>query len=202
MKKQILLVGISTLSFLLSPFYTFAYTQEEFDWAVFMSWKGYIVDYSQTPEKYRLDDSITRREMMKVIANMGGATLQNTCEGKFSDVKSNDWGCKYIEWALSQSYIANNSTFRPDDRISKIEALKMIFKVQAIEKTVNTWNWQQDYVETAYGKSWYEDKWTDYGSAATRGWIFMSANRVINDIKVGPIDDTDKILNELIDLLQ
>jgi hypothetical protein len=60
----------------------------------------------------------------------------------------------------------------------------MIFRVKSIEKTINTGVWQKDYVETAYTNSWYEEKWTDYTTSATRGWIFMSANRIINNIKV------------------
>lgn len=202
MKNQTILASILSVSVLFAPFSSFAYLQDDLDWANFMAKSKYIVDYSQTPEKYRLDDSITRREMMKVVATIANAKTLDTCSGKFKDLKSNDWGCRYIERALSVWIIANNATFRPDAEISKAEALKMILKVKWIEKTINSWNWQRDYVETAYGKSWYEDKWTDYGNAATRGWMFMSTNRIINDIKVGAIDDIDSVLNELIDLFQ
>ena len=180
-----LFLQIST-SFALSP--ALEYNDDELQWANFMAQSSYIVDYSNSPEKYRLNDSITRREVMKVIANIAGAEFWDTCEWKFSDVKSSDWGCKYIERALSIGIVANNTNFRPNDSISKAEALKMLLKGRGVEKTSDTGNWQ-----------------ADYNTAASRGWIFMSGNRIINNIQVEQIweiDDTQAILDELFDFLK
>lgn len=128
MKKYTAIVALSFSFLAISS--TFAYTAEQLDGANFMASSKYIVDYSTTPEKFRLDDSITRKEMMKIIANIAGADLTKaTCNGTFSDVKTDDWGCKYIEWGIG-NVIAKNATFRPNDNISKAEALKMIFKVK------------------------------------------------------------------------
>ena len=187
--------------FLLFPLLWFAYTQEELDGANFMGWNGYIVDYSSTPEKYRLSDSITRREMMKIIANMWSPALAS-CKWIFWDVKEWDWGCKYIEWARNFWIVAWNTNFRPNDNISKAEALKMLLNIKWIKKTSDTGNWQADYVQTAYDNKWYDSLWSDYTSAATRGWIFMSANRVINNIQVTwEVDDTQAVIDELFDFL-
>ena len=197
-----LFLQIST-SFALSP--ALEYNDDELQWANFMAQSSYIVDYSNSPEKYRLNDSITRREVMKVIANIAGAEFWDTCEWKFSDVKSSDWGCKYIERALSIGIVANNTNFRPNDSISKAEALKMLLKVRGVEKTSDTGNWQADYVKTAFSNKWYETEWSDYNTAASRGWIFMSGNRIINNIQVEQIweiDDTQAILDELFDFLK
>jgi S-layer homology domain len=181
------------------------YSSDELQWANFMAQSKYIIDASSNPEKYRLSDSITRREMMKVIANITGDQTGKICNGTFSDVKTGDWGCKYIELALSKGIIAKNTNFRPDDSISNAEALKMILKVRGIEKTSNTGNWQTDYVKTAFDKKWYETEWTNYETTATRGWIFMSSHRIINNIQVtqiGAVDDTQTVIDELFDLLQ
>lgn len=62
---------------------------------------GVIVDNFSNPAKYNLDGSITRREMLKVMMNLSSVEVGTTCEGKFADLKSSDWGCKYAEAALS-----------------------------------------------------------------------------------------------------
>jgi S-layer homology domain len=110
---------------------TFAYTFTDLQSANSLAQKGYIVDNSQTPDNYRLGDTITRKEIMKVIAKIGSASLSDVCEWKFNDVE-NDWGCKYIEWALGKWIIAANRNFRPNDNITQAEAMKMILKVKGI----------------------------------------------------------------------
>jgi len=65
-----------------------------------------------------------------------------------SDLKTGDWGCKYAEAALTNSYIAANTSFRPADNISKIESLKMIMQARAIQRYEND-DWRAGYVEKA-----------------------------------------------------
>ena len=96
-----------------------------------------------------MQESISRKEFMKIILQLSNATLSTRCEGLFSDVK-NDWSCKYIETALQQKYISANDTFRPEEDVSISEALKLIFQVRNIEKRYNTGFWQQDLLSTAY----------------------------------------------------
>jgi hypothetical protein len=50
---------------------------------------------------YRLDETITRKEIAKIIAKLSGKTIADKCDGVFPDV-INDWGCKYIEFALRE----------------------------------------------------------------------------------------------------
>ena len=91
---------------------------------------GVIVDNSSNPSDYRLGDTITRREMLKIMMKLSTVTVDDSCEGKFADLPASDWGCKYAEAALANGMIAANANFRPDDNVSKIEALKMIFKAR------------------------------------------------------------------------
>jgi S-layer homology domain len=67
----------------------------------------------------------------------------------FRDVKKGDWGCTYIEAALALGIISKNTDFRPDDTVSKIEALKMILRVREIKQYYNTGDWRKDYLELA-----------------------------------------------------
>ena len=123
---------------------------------------------------YRLDDTITRKEVMKIVMNLSGKNVPDTCNGTFSDV-SNDWGCKYIETALSHGYIATNASFRPNDSITKAESMKLVLKARGIEKVQNTQAWQEDYMLTAYQNAIVATKYSDHNSRATRWWIFEIA---------------------------
>lgn len=109
--------------------------------------------------------------MMKIVMNLSGKNVPDTCNGEFSDV-TNDWGCKYIETALSHGYIAANSDFRPDDSISKAEAMKLILKARGIDKAYNTDAWQDDYMKTALDHGLIQSAYSDHNTAALRGWIF------------------------------
>lgn len=130
---------------------------------------------------YRVEGTITRKEVSKIVAKLAWVTPEEKCEKKFSDVPA-DWGCKYIEWMLSAWYIVPNKTFRPDDNITKSEAVKLIFKARNIEKKYSTQNWQEDYAKTASELGLVE-LYTDYDTNATRGWIFRVAARGFEEYK-------------------
>ena len=108
---------------------------------------------------------------MKVTLNLSGKSVPDTCNGSFSDVES-DWGCKYIEAGLANGLIAANSTFRPNDTISKAEAMKLMLGARGIEKAYNTSNWQADWMNTALDNGIIASAYSDHNSAALRGWIF------------------------------
>jgi len=129
-------------------------------------------------EAYRLWSTITRKEVLKVVMKLSEKDVPDTCNGSFSDVV-NDWGCKYIEAALREWYIAANNEFRPDDNITKTEAMKLVLKAKWVEKIHETDNWQKDYADTAFEYGIVESEYTDYNVDATRGWIFSIATSTI-----------------------
>lgn len=144
-----------------------------------------IVDKSSVPAEYRLGDTITRREMLKVMMNLSSVTVTNTCEGKYADLSALDWGCKYAEAALWAWFIAPNANFRPDDNVSKIEALKMIMQARGIEKDASQADWRVGYVvaavdATVLDASGTYGSFTDYDTYALRGWIFVVAAQAID----------------------
>ena len=158
----------------------FASSTKEYEAAKYLSDK-WIIASVKLESEYRLESTITRKEVSKIVAKLAWVNPAEKCEWKFSDVK-NDWGCKYIEWMLSAWYIAPNKTFRPDNNITKSEAVKLIFKARNIEKKYNTQNWQADYAMTA-AELWLVDAYSDYNANALRGWIFRLSARGFEEYK-------------------
>lgn len=128
---------------------------------------------------YRLWDTITRKEMAKIVTKLAWANPEEKCNWEFKDVEK-DWGCKYIERMLKVWYIQSGEKFRPNDNITKSEAIKLIFKARGLKKIYNTSNWQEDYAKSANDLG-LVDIYTDYGADAKRGWIFELAANTIKD---------------------
>ena len=118
--------------------------------------------------------------MMKVVLNASQKDISPECREIFSDVL-NDWSCKYIESALKYDFIVGNQAFRPNESITKVEALKLIFQARNIKKRYETKNWQEDYISSAYYLGYIDEKFTDYNSSASRGFIFTTLARTYID---------------------
>ncbi len=163
-----------------------------------------VIKQGLTSADFGLSNTITRKEIMKIVLNLSGKNVSDTCNGDFEDV-ANDWGCKYIEAGLRNGFIAANASFRPNDSISKAEAMKLILKARGIDKAYNTSDWQADYMNTAYDNSIIAAKYSDHGSKALRGWIFgigaadkatRSSTTPVVDNSVD--DDIDEIFEDLL----
>lgn len=61
-------------SFALTSIFTLAYTQTDIDNATYIASKGIITTQSTTAG-YRLDDTITRAEVVGIALKLGGTTL-------------------------------------------------------------------------------------------------------------------------------
>ena len=140
-------------------------------WAEFLASKKIIQTRSFNPHEYKLEESISRKEIMKITINSSTTPLKEDCKWIFADV-IHDWGCKYIETALDAGYISWNQGFRPNATLTKAEALKLILQSRDIWKRYDTGFWQEDYISTAYYLWYIDEKFSDYNSSATRGWIF------------------------------
>lgn len=159
------------------------YISDERAWAEFLAWKWIIETRNLEPSLYKLDQTISRKEMMKIISKVWKLDInQDSCKRIFSDVED-DWGCKYIEVSLEEGYITWNEKFRPNESITQSEALKLIFKAKNITKRYDTWAWQEDYISSAYYLSFIDEKFSYYNSQATRGWIFQVLLNSYNDLK-------------------
>lgn len=153
---------------------------------------GVIVDNSSNPAKYNLDGSITRREMLKVMMNLSSVEVGTTCEGKFADLKSSDWGCKYAEAALKAGFIAANTNFRPNDLVSKSEALKMVMQAKGLAKKEGVTPWQKAYVE-AWVEAGITTAFSDYTSVAKRSMVIVTADAASTTTSGDVADGSDDL---------
>lgn len=156
------------------------YVSDERAGAEFLASKGYINVKSFNPDKYNLEATITRKEVMKLISGLWNLELSESCQGIFADV-ADDWGCKHIEAALLSEYISSNQGFRPNDTLTRSEALKLIFKARGIQKRYETNNWQEDYISSAYYLGYIDQKFSQYNESATRGWFFSVAAKTFKE---------------------
>lgn len=131
MKKAFLFFLLSL--FLFSEF-AFAYSKDDVAVANILARYWLIQDYSKETKKYRLDDLITRAELIGIALKRKWIVLPEkyTCKNYFTDVKddpTNNWKCRAIEMAADNDIISRaNTKARPNDPITLIEALAIILK--------------------------------------------------------------------------
>lgn len=87
---------------------------------------------------YRGNSFVTRAELLKIIFNITGTTLSNVSKNFFKDIDTNSWVKKYVNtWVELWLISTNNSLFRPNENISRSEALKIIIRLLWID--ISTW---------------------------------------------------------------
>lgn len=127
--------------------------------------------------------------------NLSGKSVTDSCAGMFGDV-TNDWGCKYIESALSHGFIAKNATFRPNDSITKAESMKLIAQARGLTKVQTTDDWQADWMKTGLKNSLIAEMYTDHSTKATRGWIFSLGANPIKMMSDEMMDKGDTMMKD------
>lgn len=121
-------------SFIIASVFAFAYTQTAVDNANFLAGKG-IVTKQTDPKNYRLDDYITRAELVGISLKLKGTTLPGNyqCKKYFSDVTANDWICRAVEIAADEGLISRaNKLFNPQKNITRSESLAIILKASGL----------------------------------------------------------------------
>lgn len=98
--------------------------------------------------------TVNRAEFLKIIIEGSNIPLDVNSPTPFNDVQTDSWYTKYIQKAYSQGWINGyeDGTFKPEQTISKVEALKILGKAQdwQISPTVN----EQIFTDTD-NSSWY-----------------------------------------------
>ena len=102
---------------------------------------------------------VTRAEMVKLALNGAGTfvELDNFVTPDFSDVSEDDWFAPYVATAVSESIVRgfDDNTFKPNQAVNRVEALKMILTAQKLElplageqiyKDVSPESWYAPYV--------------------------------------------------------
>lgn len=144
-------------------------------WSAEFLAKYWIISKKNTEKEYRLDDSITRWEIAKIVTKLMKKTPTPDCRWYFSDLKSSSWQCKYAEFLVDNWVVKNNDNYRPNDPVTKIEVLKMIFKSLDYEKTVSTWDWKKDYVESSKDLWIIKTEFYDFDKTPNREFVFNLA---------------------------
>jgi hypothetical protein len=143
-----------------------------------------IKDKSEKPSEYNLEDNVLRQEIGLIAGRLAKLEKNTVCSGLFKDItatKPNDWACTHIEPLVENNLISKNDYFRPEDKITKAESLKMLIKAIGYDfeyDPSSSVSWQKQYVDFAVEKEIVEE-FTDYNVNASRGWVFAVADHVI-----------------------
>jgi hypothetical protein len=57
--------------------------------------------------------------------------------------------------------------------------MKLVLRSKGIQKIQETSAWQEDYMLTAFEYGIIDQKYTDYNTQASRGWIFQIATATL-----------------------
>ncbi len=112
---------------------TFAASYSDASAANKLAATGIIQDHSAKIADYRLGDNVLRQEAVGIAGRVSGVIPNSPvsaydCQDMFSDV-SEGWVCRAAELAAAARIInANNTTFRPLDKVTRYEAVVMALK--------------------------------------------------------------------------
>jgi len=162
-----------------TTFSAFWYTNSQLEAANSLSQRSTIKDHKNNPEAYNLDSNVLRQEIALISRRVSGFKENTWCKNTFSDISTtmpNSWVCKNVESLVDNNLISKNSSFRPEDSITKSEALIMFIRSIGFDFKIKDVNaWQKEVVSFAVSK-WVVKNFTDYNTLAQRGWIFEIAN--------------------------
>lgn len=162
----------------LVPFLSIAYTGTDVSNATSLAQKG-IITIQSSERDYRLDEKITRAEVIGIALKIKWTTLPEDykCRKYFSDTVKQDWVCRAIELASDNELISRGNTkARPQDSITRAEAFSILFKASTltptkeygtfVSKDLDAAQWQKDlFVKVR--NSEIEIPWTEYLSSSS-----------------------------------
>lgn len=165
--------------------------------------QNYIVEHDSL-NAYRLNEKILRQEAVGVAVKIYGLSLLDgrECMGYYSDLTAmmpNDWACVMAEAAADVGLVTRaNATFRPEDYVTRSEALAIIISsrdevepseiagvpISRYEYEKDAQAWQEQVVANAYAAG-IIDTTEDFGVNinASRGEVMLWAYRMINPDK-------------------
>jgi len=133
---------------------------------------GYADSNGNLLHLFKANNSISRRELIKMLVQCSKETVTKPTDNPFMDVSKNAWGAGEIAYAKTHGWINGyaDGNFKPDQVVNRVEALKMILlsafsDAQITGNTiefsdVEAGNWYVKYVSFAVSKgisSGYKD---------------------------------------------
>ncbi|TXG78965.1 hypothetical protein E6Q11_00045 [Candidatus Dojkabacteria bacterium] len=116
---------------------TFAASYSDASAANKLAAAGIIQDHSAKIADYRLGDNVLRQEAVGIAGRVSGVIPNSpvsayNCQDMFSDI-SEAWVCRAAELAAFARIVnANNTTFRPMDKVTRYEAVVMALKASCL----------------------------------------------------------------------
>ena len=99
-------------------------------WAPLVSTAKKLWYISQTQQKFRPKDRITRAEALKIILNFKQVDVSYDSSFIYNDVNKEDWFAPYVSYSKQHWYISmTNILFRPNDPITRWEMSKMLYNI-------------------------------------------------------------------------
>lgn len=107
---------------------------------IYLQENGVINGYSDGT--FRPDNLVNRAEFLKIIIEGSGINTDVSTKTPFYDINNNAWYAPYVKKAYTSGWVQGytDGTFRPEQTITKVEALKILGKVQnwAIPEIITT----------------------------------------------------------------
>jgi hypothetical protein len=149
---------------------------------------------STTEANYRLGDNITRAEVAKIAVKLSGLEMYDCVGDVFSDVGPSLGDlCSAIETAAAEGFVnANADTFRPTDKVTRAEMVKMLLAANGVEPSDTTANFKD--IATIGDLAGYINAGVEIGAIkdgeyfrpnanATRGEAFKVASVVMDSVE-------------------
>ena len=177
-----------------------AYSTSEVGAANALAEAGIINNHSDNSAAYNLDQNVLRQEIAAVARGIAGLPKATTYSAVFSDVTAttpNTWAWASVNALADAGLVAKNPTFRPEANISKAEAVGMVVKAAfgdayAFDAAKGT-TWQEQVVAFAV-ENGVVSSFTNYDTAATRGFVFEAGANALNSDD----DSMDGLLEDLL----
>lgn len=134
MKKKILIILIAIIILLQNNI--FAYFDVEGTWAEpYINWateRGIFQGYKDNSFRPRV--AITNAEYIKVLSDL--IKTNNSVKSNFIDVPDGAWYKKHLEKFLSLNLIENRGNFNPNEKITRLEAFRLLSGVYGLSSDV------------------------------------------------------------------
>ena len=149
---------------------------------------------STTEANYRLGDTITRAEVAKIAVKLSGVEMYDCVGDVFSDVGTSLGDlCSAIETAAAEGFVnANADKFRPTDKVTRAELVKMLLAANGVEPSDTAANFKD--IATIGDLAGYINAGVEIGAIkdgeyfrpnanATRGEAFKIASVVMDSVE-------------------
>ena len=133
--------------------------------------KGIINGYPDGT--FRPDNLVNRAEFLKIIIEGSGIKTDISTKTSFSDINNKAWYAPYVRKAYASGWIQGytDGTFRPEQTITKVEALKILGKAQ---------NWQISLTaKSTFSDTKTTDWFTPYAAFAKEKGLLEETGKLL-----------------------